>query len=292
MKKDLYELTLEEFTRILLDYEKVYELNLNSYDQNGNKEQDTLKGTYSQLYDVSITFKDLHKRIIDLLFDYDIVINDLDIYNYLERKTNGFGEERVKIVLSEMDLFYNMTYIENIDVEVENEYIKRGEKRPLIKVADSKFGDSTMPDYKKMREHVFPCREWQYAKAIFLLKGKLNDVIAYPVTERPILPKDLVTDRAIEYFTTAIKKGYMKKTETGYKWLYGGARGCKVCLAYFTEKVFCPNNNESYPETELDKLFGVTRLQSALTQMYDAKKPQKWRNDIDSLFEDKIDQAP
>ncbi|NDV82232.1 hypothetical protein [Bacteroides sp. 51] len=98
-------------------------------------------------------------------------------------------------------------------------------------------------------------------------------------------PKELDTDRAKKYFQKAIEAKLMIQTNTGYKWLFGATKG-KVRLAYFTEKVFCPNRTDSYPETALNSIFGVSRLQSALTQMHDAKKPQKWKDDIDCIFKD------
>ena len=50
MKKQLYELTVEEFTRLLLDNEKIYNLELSIYE---SKQKITLKiiGTYNQIYE-------------------------------------------------------------------------------------------------------------------------------------------------------------------------------------------------------------------------------------------------
>lgn len=100
------------------------------------------------------------------------------------------------------------------------------------------------------------------------------------------LPDGLNTDRARKYFARAVEVGYMKPTATGYKWEYGGKRGALARLGYFVERVYCPTNTEQLPEQVVNKLFGVERIGSAITQVHNAKKPQKWRAEIDKLFND------
>ena len=41
--------------------------------------------------------------------------------------------------------------------------------------------------------------------------------------------------------------------------------------------------NTKFPEESLNNLFGVTRLYSSLTQVYNAQKPQSWRRLIDEI---------
>lgn len=93
--------------------------------------------------------------------------------------------------------------------------------------------------------------------------------------------RDERRERAKVYFKKAMQKEWIKATGTGLKW-----NKSKVELAYFCGRVFCPKNIEPFPGTALDKLFEVNRLQSALTQICSAKKPQKWKPIIDSIFED------
>lgn len=100
--------------------------------------------------------------------------------------------------------------------------------------------------------------------------------------ETMLLPEELNTERARKYFTKAIECKYMEKTENGYRWLYDN--GSKVSLAYFCNDVFCPNNIEKLPETSLNKLFNITRLGSALYQIYNAKKPPKWKRGLEEFF--------
>lgn len=102
------------------------------------------------------------------------------------------------------------------------------------------------------------------------------------------LPETLDNDRARKYFIKAIKEGWMEKTATGFKWLFGNRKGktSVARLGYFLQKVYCPTNTEQFPATELSRLFGGTsRLDSANYQIDSAKKPQQWRAVIDRLFE-------
>lgn len=101
-----------------------------------------------------------------------------------------------------------------------------------------------------------------------------------PEESNLMLPEKLDTPKARKHFRDALEKGWMEKTETGFKWTQS-----KVALAYFCFKIYCPNRIEQFPESTLNRLFGVNRLQSALYQMEGAAKPQKWKITIDCLFE-------
>ena len=106
------------------------------------------------------------------------------------------------------------------------------------------------------------------------------------------LPKDLDTKRARLCFSRAIKKKYMEKTDNGkYRWLGTNDKGNRSELAYFCGKIYgyvhtiSGNAGENFPEESLNKLFGVTRLYSSLSQVYNAQRPQNWRNLIDEICE-------
>lgn len=105
------------------------------------------------------------------------------------------------------------------------------------------------------------------------------------------LPDELNTDRARKYFARAVEVGYMQLTPTGAIWLFGGNRG-KARLAYFLEKVFCPEPTDKLQTSqckELDRFFNVDRLDRASQQNADTGKSQavkKWRAEIDELFID------
>lgn len=91
-----------------------------------------------------------------------------------------------------------------------------------------------------------------------------------------------ITQKEVECYEKAINSGMAEKTEDGYKWLYNN--GSKASLAYFLYKLFNPNGTGQIPYQRLNKLWNVTRLDSALSQTLNAKHPQRWRTQIESLF--------
>lgn len=106
------------------------------------------------------------------------------------------------------------------------------------------------------------------------------------------LPKELNTEKARRYFAKAIELQYMETIADGkYRWIGTDNKGKTAELAYFLGKVYnykhtlTGNAGEDFPEESLNKLFGVSRLYSSLTQVYNAQKPQRWRSQIDAIFE-------
>ena len=114
------------------------------------------------------------------------------------------------------------------------------------------------------------------------------------------LPDSLNTETARKVFGRAIARGWMSREASGYKWQGTdgkGGRGSKAQLAYFCGKVCgyrytasMGNVGGRVPYEDLQALFDVTRLDQALPQVHTAKNPQRWRQVIDSLFDE--EQAP
>lgn len=100
------------------------------------------------------------------------------------------------------------------------------------------------------------------------------------IQEYLTIPDGIDTNRARKYFSIAIEREFIEPTSNGYSCLKSKAQ-----LGYFLERVFCPNNTEVLPEKLLNKLFGVDRIGSAITQNHNTKKPPKWKNEIDSIFD-------
>lgn len=98
--------------------------------------------------------------------------------------------------------------------------------------------------------------------------------------------KEPYTERARKYFARAVEAGLMEKAGERYKWTFGGDRGAKASLAYFIKRVYNPDNLRVTPFQSLEALFGVSRLDSITTSMMKALQPQRWRKDIDKLFEE------
>ena len=112
-----------------------------------------------------------------------------------------------------------------------------------------------------------------------------------PDKERPLLKQkqaaskpQQITKREKKYFAKAIEAGLMEKDGGNYRWLHNN--GMKASLGYFLNKVFNPKGTAQIPYQCMENLFNVTRLDTAIDQALTAKKPQKWRKEIDTLFDD------
>lgn len=103
-----------------------------------------------------------------------------------------------------------------------------------------------------------------------------------PTKARAQKQDKVFTDRAKLYFEKAINKGFMEKTESGYKWMFNG--GKKAGLAYFLSKVYIPNGYGDIPLTELEKLFDVIYLKQCLYGLNNTKNTKKWIAKIDTIF--------
>lgn len=100
-----------------------------------------------------------------------------------------------------------------------------------------------------------------------------------------IIPDELDTEETRMYFTKAIKAGYMKVENDGYKWLFGGDKG-QARLGYFCNKAF----KTPRPINKLEEIFGVKKLSASITNAdYEAKRVdvKMWREEMDNeIFND------
>ncbi len=92
------------------------------------------------------------------------------------------------------------------------------------------------------------------------------------------------TEREKIYFAKAVEADLMEKTDRGYRWLHNN--GLKASLGYFLHRVFNPKGTAQIPFQRLEALFNKTRLDTAIAQALTVKTPQKWRKEIDILFDD------
>lgn len=130
---------------------------------------------------------------------------------------------------------------------------------------------------------------WERIKPVFYkdqLKQQNNIQKIKSETHKPNKQKSnrsiKLTEQQTIIFNKAIEDGLMEKSTNGYTWKHNNR--LKASLAYFLEKVFAPKGTEQMPYQNLEIMFNVSRLDSALTQVHNAKKPQKWKTDIDKIF--------
>lgn len=261
--------------------------------------------TKKSLFDLSIkefTSLLLGQIVVDEFGDIDIYnvdisgwdeLSDLDVYNYIENKTEGFtNKEKGFILFREMECFYMFEWKDELSIELDKYYKDRGKTIPIKKLKfKTKNGiiKSEIHNYDKMINETLGC--WvclQYFNAIELIKRKFGVKQQSGTNHKDdntiCLPDTLNTERARKYFKKAMDLGYIKVDRDGLKWT-----DKKVSLGYFVEQVYCPNNKETLPETEINKLFRVSRIGTAISQMHNSKpdyNPQ-WKIDIDNkIFKD------
>lgn len=176
MKKNLLELSVEEFTRVLLDFEETHHVEMKSIDpETGELRKDEIVGTYEQIEDACFGFDSLYEQVKEKLFDYNMDLTKLDIYNYLEHQTSNFMKDKVKIVLWEMKCIYD-DYCEVVNEEARLEYLEKGWDIPQRTRHNEKLSkDVTSTDYMQMRCKLYPLRESSYFYAIKLLRKKMDD---------------------------------------------------------------------------------------------------------------------
>lgn len=92
------------------------------------------------------------------------------------------------------------------------------------------------------------------------------------------------TEQEKKYFAKAIEANLMEKTDRGCRWLHNN--GLKASLGYFLNRVFNPKGTAQIPYQRMESLFNVSRLDTAIAQALTVKTPQKWRKEIDVLFDD------
>ena len=107
-----------------------------------------------------------------------------------------------------------------------------------------------------------------------------------------ILSVELDTEKAQKAFCNAIEKGWMKaKTNGCLEWLGIGWIGKQAQLSYLCARIYGyqydvnrGNVGERIPYDALERLFDIKRLDRSMQQVFEAKKPQKWRVIIDKII--------
>lgn len=169
MKKKLYDLTIEEFTRLLCDVPKTYELSMKEKNENGKVIEDTAKGTYEKL---SSVFKETGLTacldyVENNFFDYNMELSSVDIIDYLDFKTKGFEITRCKAIENDMEVIHDMI-IDEERIDAINRKITNGWPECPVK--------NGMVDYEKAKEYIFGCGyDLFYYNAIHLLLSKIRE---------------------------------------------------------------------------------------------------------------------
>jgi hypothetical protein len=200
MKLD--ELTFQQFLDAITQNENNIEFTLTPIGQHSDDDVLTMNGTRSELI-CSIQksdFADVQKEkyikyINNINTGFDPDISDIAIFNYLEKITSNFNPEKIKIVLFEMNVYYDIVFLERIDSECHNIYNENQWERPQRKELNRRTGEEyIIDDYEKMRAKTHPFDGWNIERAISLLKKKLSE------NEAKQINSDMQTLKIKSYF--------------------------------------------------------------------------------------------
>jgi len=174
--EDYLNLRLKQFLDAITDKKKVYQLTTDKGFE--------IEGTLSELKDL-ITKYDIETRNKFLpqlknVQEYAVPfeLHDIDIYNYLEKTTSNFDPVKTKIVLFDIEVYYNMDFMERITEESYNEYQKNSWEIPKmknpfpIKIKDKEILE--IPDIDKMLRKTHFFERFSIKRAMSLLQEKLE----------------------------------------------------------------------------------------------------------------------
>lgn len=231
MKKRLFDLSVQEFTYLLLDFEKVYEIEVKlisddnsplavydimetgEVDYEKSDKVDLVKGTYSQLYSLSAGFPEMRRWIVKNLFDYDMPLESIDVYNYLEYKTGGFNEDKIKVILNDMEMYYTLEYRDEMHCRACEKYIREGKAIPKIKINSklTRYQDEYLDDVDAMiKDMLGPGAEFFYHMAIGLLKSKIKSRTSLDRQNATTLKPELgIPSQLLPIFERGQKAGFL-----------------------------------------------------------------------------------
>lgn len=264
MKKNLYDLTVEEFVRLLCGVEKKYTLVLKTYPMCIGEGSDEITGTYDQLRDIYLdlfaksdgnkSFKRQLTWIENNLFDYNMELERIDIYNYLEYKTNGFEDTRCHILLGEMEMWeYNLKEeigCNPVSGEDSCDVFKYGGCEDAFHLLWLNMGDEALTSTSHVSDSLQPTAKDE-------------------VEASTILPDEIETTEARKYINKAMELGLIPGARV--KGVYGW-NGNKKELALFCELLSeaCGWTNRKWKVGE--QAFGVNGLaQSRQKALADGK---------------------
>lgn len=237
--------------------------------------------------------------------------NNLHIGNYLDAMVKDIGCNLIEIQPPES----KETYLINLLIPLRNFISEYGRYEKYIDSSDKKYQKGTI-EYCLFFLH-YLVEQFARNLDIELIKQKIDlfelqeKCGVYLIKERDLmyirgyfggaeraekflsaLPKrqgvqpqqeqQTLEERIASYCEKAIQAGFMEKTDSGYRWIYGGDRG-KVRLAYFIKKIY--SVLERIPYKKLESLFDVRRLDTSVQQLANRKSPQDWEEKIDKIFQ-------
>lgn len=184
--------TVSEFLDTITNEEIIYDFTLKT-----DNTSDIFRGTVKQLkklFEDSNLEADSKGYLLNQISaikenTFEKELGELEIYNYLEKVTSKFELEKMKILLDEIDIYYDMVFLERINIESVLVFNENGWQIPKLPPAKMKINGKVfdflpkinnkdinmqMPDYESMRKKTHPFDGFFLYKAISILKSKLE----------------------------------------------------------------------------------------------------------------------
>jgi hypothetical protein len=183
MKENYFDLTLQEFLDVLTNKKK-FSPNINLSELVENSDKYSLSGLYES-----------------------------EIYNYLDKVTHGFDIERVKIILHDIDVYYEADFLERIRAESMKKHLENGWEIPYIEIDLTQGEKMQIPDDEKMfcRTHI--AAHTFIEMAVDILKKKLPKTKTEEIQKT--FSRSFSTDEQKKLFDGLIKDGFLPK-ETNF----------------------------------------------------------------------------
>ena len=174
-KTSYLNLRLGQFLDAITDKKKVYQFTTFGTSSN-------ITGTLPELYSFISQFNiETRQKLEQLIkdkkeYEVDFELNDIEIYNYLEKTTSNFDEVKTKIILRDIEVYYSMDFRERIEAESSKIFNENKWEIPLITVVAPLFnkGEYETPNIEKMLKKTHPVSGFTISKVISLLKQKLE----------------------------------------------------------------------------------------------------------------------
>lgn len=205
-------------------------------------------------------------------------------YNYID--TNNDIETAFTLAKLDRSLWHRM--LNDPNLETEDFMMLKSVAKTLFEIHNWYLKEA----YHIQDEAIMKCEYYLNTITGEVRNSKTQEVLQAP--KKPTgSPEELYTDEAQKAFAKAIEKGWIEKSTTGLKWLGTDGKGKKAELAYLCASIYGyiyssynGNLGNNVPYEALNKYFGVTRLDRAVQEVFEAKKPQLWRKRIDEIFQD------
>ncbi|MDR1983601.1 MAG: hypothetical protein LBQ28_02100 [Prevotellaceae bacterium] len=286
MKNNYLDLTLLEFLDAITSTKQIYHVEITpafcSDDESDTIEGDkwalietlqamlqniskgTDKNTRTTIENLNRTIKEIRNHD-EYTFDE---LSEIEIYNYLNTITCGFDIERVKVVLKDIECYYELNFLERINRESKEQYKANKWEIPQKKLIiptdwknprQKQGKEVIIPDYEKMRNKTHIAAGYSISRAMNMLKKKISSQANHNISTHHFVRS--FTDKQRKALLTSLTAGKFLPDDTNkhhFNYVFGGIpvpnekpfeplkwEKKTTLLAYFVDKLFTKSNPDN-----------------------------------------------